>query len=430
MAKKNRLLWKYCSVEKDGRRRTQTEKPPESRVASGKARAYGDFRDYSEYGGGIEALIVPGETSATTDPDIAEHLIQERLEELKERKFRKVAFGIEETKRLKEYVAEHLESKAKTEDVTERWLATVQNHLEAAIEHFGANRELSSIRTRHVRDWIEVLLDTDNGRGGTLSKGTVRHYLNSLSNLYRRALEDEIVVRNPVANLMEKPQPEQTESDWLEAHEMALLLEASRVLEPDTDAGALDFIHPLVATFALTGARKKAVLGLRREDIDLERKTVRFRPNQHRRLKTSGSNRTVPLWPQLEEILRPHLLGETPQAAGLIFPSPRGDGRSMLHDIRKQLDAVGELAGFEEGRIRTKIFRHSYCAARLQTLDDGHPVSPYTVARELGHSSTRMVDRVYGHLGNVRNRSEEVEFRVSQHEDRLEDELKKLRKAA
>lgn len=427
MAKKTRLLWKFMDAEKDGRRRTQTEKPPESRVASGQARAYGDFRDYAEYGGGIEALIVPGETSATTDPDIAEHLIQKRLEELKERKFRKVAFGIEETRRLKEYVADHLESKAKTEDVTERWLATVQNHLKAAIGHFGPDRKLSSIRTRHVRDWIEELLDTPNGRGGTLSKGTVRHYLNSLSNLYRRTLEDEIVVQNPVANLMEKPQPEQTESDWLEAHEMSLLLEAARVLEPDTDAGALDFIHPLVATFALTGARKKAVLGLRREDIDFERKTVRFRPNQHRRLKTSGSNRTVPLWPQLEEILRPHLLGKTLRV-GLLFPSP--DGGGMLHDIRKQLDAVGELAGFEEGRIRTKIFRHSYCAARLQTLDDGHPVSPYTVARELGHSSTRMVDRVYGHLGKVRNRSEQVEFRVSQHENRLEDELRRLREAA
>ncbi len=77
----------------------------------------------------------------------------------------------------------------------------------------------------------------------------------------------------------------------------------------------------------------------------------------------------------------------------------------MIRDVRKLLDAVGERAGFEHGSIRTKIFRHTYCAARLQTLDRGVPVAPFTVARELGHSGTAMVERVYAHLGQVRHRS-------------------------
>jgi hypothetical protein len=29
------------------------------------------------------------------------------------------------------------------------------------------------------------------------------------------------------------------------------------------------------------------------------------------------------------------------------------------------------------------MFRHTYCAARLQTLDRGAPVAPHTVAKEL-----------------------------------------------
>jgi integrase len=48
------------------------------------------------------------------------------------------------------------------------------------------------------------------------------------------------------------------------------------------------------------------------------------------------------------------------------------------------------------------MFRHTYCAARLQTLDQGAPVSVYTVAKELGHGGETMVRRVYGHLGHVR----------------------------
>jgi integrase len=56
-------------------------------------------------------------------------------------------------------------------------------------------------------------------------------------------------------------------------------------------------------------------------------------------------------------------------------------------------------AGWQPGEIRSKMFRHTYCAARLQTLDQGAPVSAYTVAKELGHGGESMVRRVYGHLG-------------------------------
>jgi hypothetical protein len=53
--------------------------------------------------------------------------------------------------------------------------------------------------------------------------------------------------------------------------------------------------------------------------------------------------------------------------------------------------------------LRSKAFRHTY--ARLQSLDRGAPVSIYTVARELGHGSSEMVERIYAHLGDVRHRA-------------------------
>src|SRR5216684_7963197 len=69
--------------------------------------------------------------------------------------------------------------------------------------------------------------------------------------------------------------------------------------------------------------------------------------------------------------------------------------------------------------IRSKIVRHTYCAARLQTLDQGARVSTYTVAREMGHGGEAMVRRVYGHLGRLRHRAEVVEYRVEQHAAKL-----------
>jgi integrase len=76
--------------------------------------------------------------------------------------------------------------------------------------------------------------------------------------------------------------------------------------------------------------------------------------------------------------------------------------------------------------VRTKALRHTYCAARLQTLDGGAPVSIYTVSRELGHTSPAMVQRVYSHLGTVRHRSEVVEYRVEQHASLLAERLTAL----
>jgi hypothetical protein len=54
------------------------------------------------------------------------------------------------------------------------------------------------------------------------------------------------------------------------------------------------------------------------------------------------------------------------------------------------------------------------------------PVSLYTVSRELGHGSEEMVRRVYSHLGDVRHRSEVVEYRIDQHLERLGDRLERL----
>jgi hypothetical protein len=98
----------------------------------------------------------------------------------------------------------------------------------------------------------------------------------------------------------------------------------------------------------------------------------------------------------------------------------------MLQETRKLLDRVAKRVGWKRGEIRHRIFRHTYCAARLQTLDRGAPVSLYTVSRELGHGSEEMVRRVYSHLGTVRHRSEVVEYRVEQHYERLGDQLRRI----
>ncbi len=159
--------------------------------------------------------------------------------------------------------------------------------------------------------------------------------------------------------------------------------------------------------------------------MSFDRRTVTFRPNRWRSLKTKAARRVVPLFPQLEEILRTYVFERyQPMPEGLLFPSPRTGG--IINDVRKALDAIGARAGWRAGEIRTKMFRHTYCAARLQTLGHGAPISPYTVGKELGHGGTALVERVYGHLGTVRHRSEVLEYRVENHRDALGEKLDAL----
>ena len=72
------------------------------------------------------------------------------------------------------------------------------------------------------------------------------------------------------------------------------------------------------------------------------------------------------------------------------------------------------VSASRRAKLNLYDFRHTYCAARLQTLDRDAPVSPYTVGQERGHGGDSLVKRVYGHLGTVRYRTAAVEYRVQQ----------------
>lgn len=389
----------------------------------GACRYYADLRAYADVGGKREALVAAGEKLATTDPAIAQQLLARRIKDLDARRRGRALHGLADQATLADFARTHLIAKAKSEKFTDGWLELSELHLGRAVEHFGADRDLASITTADVREWCEQL------QAGGLSGGTVRHHLNALSNLYGRARAERVVPSgyDPVGDLQEKPIARRVEAEWLEVPDAALLLEAARLYRPKENVGPppLPFAHELLATFLLTGARSAEVLGLEVDDVSLDRGVVTFRPNAWRRLKTSTSHRSVPLWPQLRTVLEQYLAARPPSR--LLFPSYRTGEERMVTDFNKLLDCVAKRAGWKGGEIRSKRFRHTYAAARLQTLDQGAPVSVYTVAREMGHGGEAMVRRVYGHLGQVRHRAEVMEYRVDQHVAKLGDRLAALR---
>ncbi|MGH8545420.1 MAG: tyrosine-type recombinase/integrase [Gammaproteobacteria bacterium] len=326
--------------------------------------------------------------------------------------------------RLEDYCAHHLEQKEAAGRVTPQHLA-IRQTLKVAVEHLGSESPLDAIGVREVQDFMAALARRPNRRGGTLSAAARRQYLNNLSNVYRRAQAEDVVPPgfNPCAALMDKPQPKRHEARWLEVHEAALLLESARTYEPKRPDMAAPSIHAILATFLLTSGRKAEVLGLDVEDVSFDRNVIMFRPNKHRRLKTLTSHRVVPLWPQLRAILRDHLFGRDAASAGLLFPGPEG---RMIGDLDKQLDVIAARCDWQVGEIRSRMFRHTYCSARLQTTDAGAAVSPFVVAKELGHGGMALVNRVYGHVGEIRQRSSVVEYFPEDHKKVLGDRLAAL----
>jgi integrase len=398
------------------------------RDQGGVQRAYADFRDYAYVGGKREALVAEGEKLATADPDIAQALVTGRLRELDAKRRGRALYGERKTTTLTELVRLHLIAKAESKKFSEQWLAALEIYLRRALNVLGNDRDPASVTVEDVRRLVAELRRQSNGRGSTMGDGHVRHHLNALSGVYRRGASEGFLPPgyNPVASLMEKPAGKPKEARWLEVYDGALLLESARTYNAREDG--TPFAYPLLATFLLTGARETEVYGLELDDVSFERKIITFRPNRWRRLKTPGSHRVVPLHPQLEEILREHLRGPDRPTGELLFPSFASGREAMLTDTRKMIDHVAERAGWKAREIRTKMFRHTYCAARLQTLDGGAPVSLYTVSRELGHTSQAMVLKVYSHLGTIRHRSEVVEYRVEQHKKMLAKRLEALGK--
>ena len=400
------------------------------RTRSGARRAWFDGRDYADVGGKLEPLILLGEHFATMDTDVATKLAKDRLDELEAARRRRALFGHAHVATLAAQAADYLVARKRAGKVTDPWLSASEGFLKRATEFFGADRSLEGIRVSDVRAWAEHLLTAKGKTGKTLGPESVRRHLFTLSAVYRFAQESELLPPgfNPVSSFREKPERGQTEAQWLEVPDAALLLESARtlptVVTPVGEAIGAELVYPLLATFLLTGGRRAEVLGLELDDVSFDRQTITVRPHPHRRLKTRTSWRVVPLFPQLAEILRAYVFGPRLDRGGrLLFPSFVTGAEAMLVDVRKLIDRVAVRAGWKAGELGTRVFRHTFTAARLQTLDRGAPVSLYTVSRELGHGSEEMCRRVYAHLGTVRHRSEVVEYRLEQHLEALKDRL-------
>ena len=413
-----------------GRRRREVEGYLYSRKrgTNGRVIYYGDFRGFESAGGGREALIPPGRSRATSDKEEALLLADARLIKLQKLE-RLTKPNTQDRRTLGVLGPEWMIHRAKVRATSEQWMKDCERHLARAIRFFGGGLDLTSLTRTGVEEWHAHLLNELEHSGGVgFSEGSAHKHLCSLGAVIEFGMREKVLPEGP--NPVPHSKSRKVRYDitpYLEVHEMA---EALRFLReeyrPTREDLAVPFAFEVIATAALTGARRASVLSLRVSDVDFDRNVVIIvrRSGRGRESKVPKS-RIVPLFPQLRAILLAYLSGPHAPTGRLLFPAPGKDGGERpVKDLRKVLNRI-ELPPELAERARqlngegTKTYsslsftmlRHTYCTARLQTLDHGRPIAKHTVAAEMGHRSEAMIDRVYGHLGRIRYRSDHVEYR-------------------
>jgi integrase len=131
-----------------------------------------------------------------------------------------------------------------------------------------------------------------------------------------------------------------------------------------------------LATYCYTGARRSELQTIEAFDVDLAANRVRIRGT-----KTVGAARWVPLHPSLRPVLERRMKD---RPVGPLFP----DWINDIRDLGVACARVGIVG------VTPNDLRRTFCSWLANA-----GVSTLVAARLMGHTSTRMVERVYAQLG-------------------------------
>ncbi len=268
---------------------------------------------------------------------------------------------------------------------------TLADLVERQLEHVKLHRAHDYERQRAILGWWKetrgaltlaaiamkpaVLADArDELLTMGLGPGTVNRYLAALSKAFSNAVKEWHWLRdNPLRNIS-KPEEPRGRVRYLDDEERRRLLEACRKSEYRQ--------LYLIVLFALTtGMRRGELLGLRWQDVDLERRVAVLHNTKN------GDRRSVPVLPEVAELLREH--GKVRRLDNdLIFAS---DGQDAVWFDKFWYRALSD-AKIKDFRFHD--LRHtaaSYLAMSGATTAE--------IAAVLGHRTLQMVKR-YAHLSD------------------------------
>jgi len=215
-------------------------------------------------------------------------------------------------------------------------------------------------------------------RDGFVKRGakatTVHRYLNLLSHMLNTAIRDYDWIDHNVVALVSKPSLPPGHTRYLTDQERQRLLQECRKSKNT-------HLYSLVILALFTGLRRNNLLALRRQDIDLDSKTITIPRTKN------GTALVLPLVGEAYDLMKTrcsHLPDNDP-----IFPHTADT--QPRHWYRRAFDEAMKRAKIEDASFHT--LRHCVGSYLIQA-----GVDIYTVSRILNHKSLAMSAR-YSHLG-------------------------------
>ncbi|MFB7589313.1 tyrosine-type recombinase/integrase [Streptomyces sp. NPDC056169] len=267
--------------------------------------------------------------------------------------------------------------------------AKYEVHVRLYLVPMIGSKRLESLSVADVRKFVVAL---ENKTSAATAKESHRVLRTALT----AACREELVTRN-VATLVEPPTV------------------ADRDLDPWSLEETLDFLtaarkDPLYAAFVLAialGFRRGEVVGLRWENVDLDKREIRVRTQRQRvggevyedDPKGRRRKQTLPLpgicvaplrWQRLKQAAARELAGEKWEETGYVFTTRTGKPIEP-RNLYRSFTRVAKNAGLRV--IRLHDARHG-----TATLLTAAGVAPRVVMEILGHSQIAVTMNVYAHV--------------------------------
>lgn len=172
-------------------------------------------------------------------------------------------------------------------------------------------------------------------------------------------------------------------------------VEMQRLLQAIAESPSSEHLLPIIQLLALTGARKREVLDLRWQDLELEKRRWKLEKNksgqtQYKPLSDAAIQLLVQLYAQAQN--NKAALGESVQPGDWVFANPK-TGKPFV-TIFKAWNTARLKAGL--GDVRVHDLRHNFAS---QLVNAGR--SLYEVQKLLGHADASTTQR-YAHLSQER----------------------------
>jgi integrase len=277
---------------------------------------------------------------------------------------------------LESYMTDVAEHRLRPTTIQTHW-SLLRNHI---IPELG-NIRLSKLHPNHIQRFYAQKLDEG------LSKRTVQYLHAILHKALNQALRWGLVVRN-VTDLVDVPSPSRkTPTVWNVSQVQRFLSAVSG-----------HRWYPVYVVAVYCGLRKGEILGLHREDIDLEREVLRVRHQVTyvrgkgsviSEPKTDRARRQVTLPPFALNVLSDHVntLNENQSLLFTTSTAKPVSGRNVVRHFKSVIEQEGLP------NIRFHDLRHTHATILLAS-----GVHPKVVQERLGHSQISLTLDTYSHL--------------------------------